>query len=65
MIIQAGARIKSKGSTKGLSCLYLMISLPRDTWIRLVGWLVIGLAICFGFGMRKSRLRHPDEPRPL
>jgi APA family basic amino acid/polyamine antiporter len=45
-----------------LSCLYLMFSLPRDTWVRLLAWLLIGFAIYFGYGRRKSRLRHPDAP---
>ena len=40
-----------------LSCLYLMFSLPKDTWVRLLIWLVIGLLIYFGYGIRKSKLR--------
>src|SRR5262245_15284458 len=39
----------------GLSLL-LMLSLPLDTWIRLVVWLVIGLVIYFGYGRHHSRL---------
>jgi APA family basic amino acid/polyamine antiporter len=31
-----------------LSCLAMMVSLDIDTWIRLVVWLVIGMAIYFG-----------------
>jgi APA family basic amino acid/polyamine antiporter len=45
--------------------MYLMISLPKDTWIRLLAWLVIGFAIYFGYGRRKSRLRHPDASPSL
>jgi APA family basic amino acid/polyamine antiporter len=37
-----------------LSCLYLMSGLPRDTWIRLFTWLVIGLVIYFGYGIKKT-----------
>jgi APA family basic amino acid/polyamine antiporter len=33
-----------------------MVFLPPATWIRLLIWLVIGLAIYFGYGYRKSRL---------
>ena len=35
-----------------------MAALPRDTWIRLVVWMVIGLAIYGAYGHRHSRLRH-------
>jgi basic amino acid/polyamine antiporter, APA family len=36
--------------------LVLMLELPRDTWIRLGVWLVIGLLIYFTYGTRRSRL---------
>jgi len=35
-------------------CLLLMFSLPSENWLRLVVWLVIGLAIYFGYGRRHS-----------
>jgi basic amino acid/polyamine antiporter, APA family len=41
-----------------ISCLALMLSLPRDTWIRLVVWLILGAGVYFGYGRRHSRLRH-------
>jgi APA family basic amino acid/polyamine antiporter len=40
-----------------LSCLYLMSGLPKDTWMRLLGWMAIGLLIYFFYGLRKSKLR--------
>jgi APA family basic amino acid/polyamine antiporter len=40
-----------------LSCLGLMLTLPLDTWIRLVVWLVVGLALYFSYGRRHSTLR--------
>jgi APA family basic amino acid/polyamine antiporter len=41
-----------------LVCLAMMVSLDIDTWIRLVAWLVVGMAIYFGFsrGHLKARL---------
>lgn len=38
------------------SALFLMFGLPPDTWLRLVIWLVIGLAIYFFYGRRHSNL---------
>jgi APA family basic amino acid/polyamine antiporter len=41
---------------------FLMTQLPWDTWVRFVVWLVIGLAIYFGYGRRHS-LMNPESPR--
>ena len=40
-----------------------MASLPVDTWIRLVVWLVIGMVIYFSYGRHHSRVQKlvPDE----
>ncbi len=38
-------------------CIYLMTGLPRDTWMRLLIWMAIGLLIYFVYGIRKSALR--------
>jgi APA family basic amino acid/polyamine antiporter len=40
-----------------LACLWVMSGLPRDTWLRLVVWLVIGFTVYFTYGMKNSRLR--------
>jgi APA family basic amino acid/polyamine antiporter len=40
-----------------LSCVALMLSLPAGTWIRLVLWIGIGLAVYAFYGRRHSRLR--------
>ncbi|MBI3983305.1 MAG: amino acid permease, partial [Gemmatimonadetes bacterium] len=45
-----------------LSALYLMRSLPGRTWARLLIWLLIGLVIYFGYGIRKSKLAGPTTP---
>jgi APA family basic amino acid/polyamine antiporter len=39
-----------------VTCLYLMLQLPKLTWIRFGIWLVIGLFIYLFYGMRHSRL---------
>ena len=37
------------------SCLALMLALPLDTWLRLVVWTGIGLAIYFAYGVKHAR----------
>jgi APA family basic amino acid/polyamine antiporter len=38
------------------SCLGLMLTLPLDTWLRLLVWLLIGLGFYFGYGRTHSTL---------
>jgi basic amino acid/polyamine antiporter, APA family len=40
-----------------LTCFGLMLTLPADTWIRLVVWLLIGFSIYFGYSRKHSVLR--------
>ncbi len=44
-----------------VTCLVMMVSLPADTWIRLIVWLAIGFAIYFGYGKKNSKLRKAIE----
>jgi APA family basic amino acid/polyamine antiporter len=39
----------------------LMLGLPRATWERLIIWMVIGIAVYFGYGYRNSRIRSLSE----
>jgi len=39
-----------------VTCLYLMLQLPRLTWIRFGLWLLLGLGIYFAYGVSHSRL---------
>jgi APA family basic amino acid/polyamine antiporter len=42
------------GTLTVLGCLYLLASLPTSTLVRFVGWNVIGLALYFVYGRRRS-----------
>ena len=39
-----------------ISCLYLIYNLPIETWIRFVVWLILGLAVYFGYSRGHSVL---------
>ncbi|WP_233600910.1 MULTISPECIES: amino acid permease [Micromonospora] len=54
-----------------LACLYLMLNLSVETWIRFLAWMLLGGLIYFGYGYRKNRLARreaassaPPEPAP-
>jgi APA family basic amino acid/polyamine antiporter len=40
-----------------ITCLFMMVFLPADTWIRLLIWMVIGLDVYIVYGFRKSKLQ--------
>nr|WP_294773932.1 amino acid permease [uncultured Flavobacterium sp.] len=42
-------------------CLYLMYSLPMESWIRLVIWMALGVALYFLYGKKNSKLNNPDN----
>jgi APA family basic amino acid/polyamine antiporter len=39
-----------------LVCLFMMVFLPFDTWIRLIVWMIIGMDVYLFFGMKNSTL---------
>ena len=39
-----------------VTSLGVMASLPRDTWIRLILWMLIGIVIYFTYGRRRSKI---------
>ena len=42
-------------------CLALMYSLPNESWIRLVVWMALGVAIYFIYGKKNSKLNNPGK----
>jgi APA family basic amino acid/polyamine antiporter len=38
-------------------CLVQMASLPLDTWLRLIGWMAIGIVIYFTYSVKHSKAR--------
>ncbi|MDD2611441.1 MAG: amino acid permease [Bacteroidales bacterium] len=40
-----------------ITCLFMMIFLPIDTWIRLLVWMTIGLDVYMLYGFKSSKLR--------
>lgn len=45
------------------TCLFMMVFLPADTWIRLVLWMIIGLDIYLAYGAKNSHLGNGTENR--
>jgi len=40
-----------------ITCLFMMVFLPADTWIRLLIWMTIGLDVYIIYGFKNSRLQ--------
>ncbi len=39
-----------------ITCLFMMVFLPLDTWIRLIVWMMVGFDVYLFYGMKHSRL---------
>jgi APA family basic amino acid/polyamine antiporter len=46
------------GPLGAAACAFIMVGLPRQAWERFGLWLLLGLVVYLGYGMRHSRLRH-------
>ena len=44
-------------------CVYLMLNLTGDTWIRFLVWMAIGIVVYFAYGRQHSRLGRELPPR--
>lgn len=44
-----------------VACLFMMISLPGDTWLRLIIWLAVGFLIYFGYSIKNSKLNSKNK----
>ncbi|WP_433283008.1 amino acid permease [Pseudonocardia xinjiangensis] len=44
-----------------LACLWLMLNLSIQTWLRFVIWMLLGLVVYYGYGRRHSRLSQQGD----
>jgi APA family basic amino acid/polyamine antiporter len=45
------------------TCLFMMVFLPMDTWIRLLVWMLIGMDIYLAYGAKNSKLGNGTTTR--
>jgi APA family basic amino acid/polyamine antiporter len=45
-----------------LACVFVMLGLPTAAWIRFGVWMLLGILVYFGYGVRHSRLRPRAGP---
>jgi APA family basic amino acid/polyamine antiporter len=48
-----------------LVCFAQMAALPRDTWVRLIGWMLIGFVIYFTYGRKHSHARQKRKKNEM
>lgn len=53
------------GPVGALACLAVMVTLPADTWFRLLAWLVVGFVIYFAYGRKHARTAKIPIDAPL
>ena len=46
-----------------ITCLFMMVFLPMDTWIRLLVWMLIGMDIYLAYGVKHSELGNGTTTR--
>jgi len=46
-----------------LTCLFMMVFLPMDTWIRLLVWMLVGMDIYLAYGVKHSHLGNGTTTR--
>ena len=55
-VLQGAVHPRCCRSLAAVVCVYLMLNLSLETWIRFVIWMVLGFIIYFGYSRHRSRL---------